>query len=262
MFTHNISPEFFTLGPVSVRWYGLCFVAGLILAYLVLRSLFKKRKWKIELLESVAVYLFFGMVIGARLGHILFYNPKYFFGHPLEILKIWEGGLASHGAAIGVLVAYLIWIKVRKVKFSKFADTLVVAFPLVAGFVRLGNFFNSEIVGTRTNLGIGVVFERLGEDFARHPVQLYSALMNWLVFVVLFLVYKKYYKKTPPLFFLFFYMGLYFAGRFAVEFWKDLHEMPDWSPLSMGQVLSVVPILIAAIYFVFVFPRQRRRRKC
>lgn len=257
MFVHNISPDVFSVGPLTVRWYGLLFVAGIILAYFVLRSIFKKRGHRIEDLDGIVIYLFFGLLIGARLGHAVFYNFDYFWQDPLEIFKIWNGGLASHGAAVGVFVAYLVWIWVHKVKFFKYADVFVLVFPLVAAGVRVGNFFNSEIVGTPTDSAFGVVFKKLGEDFGRHPVQLYSAFMNLLIFAVLMILYKKYYKKTPNGFFLFLYMGLYFIGRFVVEFWKDLHALPEAFPLSMGQTLSVFPILIAVSYFVFFFPKQK-----
>lgn len=260
MFIQNLSPEIVRFGPFAIRWYGILFVIGIFLAYLVIRLIFKKQRYKLEHLDSLVIYLFFGLVIGARLGHVLFYNAKYFFSNPLEILKIWNGGLASHGAAIGVLIAYLIWIKIYKVKFTKYVDALVIGFPLVSAFVRIGNFFNSEIVGTRTDSALGVVFKRLGEDFPRHPVQLYAAFFKLLIFAVLFLIYKKYYKKTPYLFFLFLYMGLYFIERFFIEFWKDLHVLPESFPLSMGQLLSVPFILASGIYFVFFFPKQKKRK--
>jgi phosphatidylglycerol---prolipoprotein diacylglyceryl transferase len=260
MLIHNISPELIAVGPLTIHWYGLLFVVGVVMTYLVLRSIYAEQKYKLEDLDSVGIYLFIGLVLGARLGHIVFYNFDYFWSNPVEIFKIWNGGLASHGAAIGVLVAYFIWIAVHKVKFFKYADALVVGFPLVAAFVRLGNFVNSEIVGTPTDSKFGVIFMRLGETFGRHPVQLYSALMNALLFVVMVVVYKKYYKKSPSGFFLFLYMALYFVGRFIVEFWKDLHAMPADFPLSMGQTLSIVPILIAAIYFIFYFPKLNKRK--
>lgn len=259
MFIHNISPELFSIGSLTIYWYGLLFVIGVVLAYFVLRSIYKEQKYKLEDLDGVGVYLFVGLVVGARLGHIVFYNFDYFLQNPIEIFKIWNGGLASHGAAIGVLVAYLIWLAIHKVKFFKYADALVVAFPLVAVFVRLGNFVNSEIVGTPTDSMVGVIFMKLGEGFGRHPVQLYSALMNLSIFVVLIVLYKKYYKKSPNGFFLFLYMGLYFVGRFIVEFWKDLHVLPGSFPLSMGQVLSIAPVLIAIVYFVFFFPKLKKR---
>lgn len=260
MFVHNIAPEIVSIGPFTIYWYGVLFVVGVVLAYFIMRSFFKAYKYNVEHLDTLAIYLFVGLVVGARLGHIVFYNFDYFWENPVEIFQIWNGGLASHGAAIGVLVAYLIWIAVHKVKFFKYADMLVLVFPLVASFVRLGNFFNSEIVGTRTDYGVSVVFQRLGENFGRHPVQIYSALMNLLIFAILMLFFVRYYKKSPNGFFLFLYMGLYFVGRFIVEFWKDLHALPESFPLSMGQVLSIIPILIAIIYFIFFFPKLKKNK--
>ncbi len=207
---------------------------------------FKRAKHSMLHLDSLVIYLFFGMLIGARLGHVFFYQAEYYLARPLEILMVWKGGLASHGGALGVLLAYLLWRKIYKVKFCKYVDALVIGFPLLGGLIRMGNFFNSEIVGNPTGGNYGVVFERLGEDFARHPVQLYSALMNWLVFIVLFVSYEKYHKKAPRTFFLFLYMLLYFAGRFTVEIWKDLHGPIEALPISMGQLLSVPGILIGA----------------
>lgn len=251
IFTHNISPVLFEIGSLEIRWYGLLFAFGILLAYFFIAWVFKREKFDVARLDSVVIFLFVGMVIGARLGHIFFYNPSYYLNDPIEIFKIWHGGLASHGAAIGLLVAYLLWIFIYKIKFSKYADVFVLGFPIAAGFVRIGNFFNSEIVGNFTNGKWGVVFAKLGEDLPRHPVQLYSALMNWLIFLILFLVYKKYFGKVRPLFFLFLYILLYFSGRFIVEFWKDLHGPLTSLPISMGQLLSVLPILIAACYFIF-----------
>lgn len=260
IFTHNIAPEIFTVGPVAIRWYGLLFAVGLVLFYLVARWAFKKAfgrgKAVMARLESACIYMFFGLVIGARLGEVLFYEPQYFLSNPVEILKIWNGGLSSHGAAIGLFLAYFLWIFVHKVKFSQYIDALVLGMPLVAGFVRIGNFMNSEIVGVPSGESFGVVFSRLGESFARHPVQLYEGLLSFAVFVVLIWIFKNYRKRLPTLFFMFLYILLYFNGRFVLEFWKDLHVLPASFPLSMGQVLSILPILIGIGGLLFLFKRS------
>lgn len=261
IFTNDFSPVLVSLGPVEIRWYGLLFAAGIMFAYFLLLWLFKKHKHPVEHLDSLAVYLFFGLLIGARLGHVFFYNADYFLSNPVEILKVWEGGLASHGAAIGLFLATLIWAKVYKVKFSKYADLLVLPMPLTGAFVRIGNFFNSELVGKPTDGEWGVVFARLGEDFPRHPVQLYEAGMGILIFVILFVVYKKYYHKAKPLFFVFLYLLLYFSGRFIAEFWKEQHGItPDGLPLATGQILSILPVVLAVIYFVGFYPRMKKEK--
>jgi len=253
LFVNDISPEIFSYAGFSIRWYSVMFLLGIVLNYLILIYFFKKRKFSINHLDSLVIYLFFGLVIGARLGEVLFYNPSYYLENPSEIIKIWHGGLASHGAAIGLLVAYLIWIKIHKVSFSKFVDLLVIPMPLTAMFVRIGNFFNSEVLGTKTGGDYGIIFKRAGEESPRHPAQLYEAVLSFIVFLILFFVYKKYYKKTPKLFFVCLYMLLYFLGRFFIEFFKDVPDpLPGSFALSMGQVLSIVPILISIGYFSWI----------
>lgn len=263
IFVNNLSPEIVNFGSYAIRWYGVLFATGLLLNFLVVRWAFKKAKYPVEHLETVAIYLIFGLIIGARLGHVLFYNAAYFFAHPIEILQIWKGGLSSHGAVIGMFLAFLIWWlvynKKSKINPGKYLDLLALGMPITAAFVRIGNFFNSEIVGTYTNSDFGVVFKRLGETLPRHPAQLYEAALNILIFVIMFFVYKKYGKKTPTLFFLFFYILTYFVGRFFIEFWKDLHVLPSDFPLSMGQVLSIIPILAGIVYFVIYLIRKNSK---
>ncbi len=257
IFTQNISPEIFSIGPGEIRWYGLLFVTGIVLNFLITRWIFKREKFNVSDLESLAIYLFLGLLIGARLGEVFFYQFDYFWQHPLEIFQVWKGGLSSHGATVGLFVSYLIWIFVHKVKFVKYADVLAIGMPLTAAFVRIGNFFNSEIVGIKTGGDYGVIFKRLGENFPRHPAQLYEAILCLAVFGVLIFVYKKYFGKVKPLTILFLFVGLYFAGRFFVEFYKDLHVLPESFPLSIGQVLSIVPVILAIGFFVYTSVKRR-----
>jgi len=273
IFINDINPILFEYGPLSIRWYGLFFAIGLVLNYLILRWIFNREKLPATHLDSLALYLFVGLVVGARLGHIIFYNLGYFSAHPFEILQIWNGGLSSHGATIGLVVALLLWAKIYKVKFYKYADFLAIPMPLTAMFVRIGNFFNSEIVGLPTNSNFGVVFKKLGEDFPRYPSQLFEAAALLIVFVVLMWLYLKGKKKDsalapqngsraqnyyPPLFLTFVFIFLYFSARFILEYWKDLHVLPEGFPLSMGQVLSILPILVSVGYFVWAIFRKRK----
>lgn len=254
-FKHNISPILLEIGPLTIRWYGLIFALGLLLAYFFMRWIFRKERFDLNHLDGVTLYLFIGLFVGARLGHVFFYEASYYLSDLIEIIKVWKGGLSSHGAAIGVLTAYLIWLQVYKIKFSKYIDYLVISFPIVSTCVRIANFFNSEIIGRPTNSNWGVVFQRLGENFPRHPSQLYEAGLSLLIFITLFVVYKKYRQKLPKYFILFLYVFLYFSTRFIVEFWKARHTIPDSFPLSMGQILSILPILIAIAYFVYLFKK-------
>lgn len=259
IFTNNLNPEI-NLGLFSIRWYGLLFAIGIALNYIISSKIFKKEGYGVEKFESMVLYLFIGLVVGARLGHVIFYEWDYYSKHLLEILFVWKGGLASHGATIGLVVAYAIWCKVHKAKFHKFIDAIVIAIPISAGFVRLGNFFNSEIVGKKTNGEWGVVFERLGEDFPRHPSQFYESIIGFSIFAILFFLYKKYYKKTPQGFYFYLFLILYFGSRFVVEFWKERQTLSYDFPLSMGQVLSILPFLIGVSYFIFFYPKLKKRK--
>lgn len=256
---NNLDPILFAVGGAEVRWYGLFFALGLIGMYLLTVWIFKREKIELKVLDSLGLYLFMGLIVGARLGHVLFYNFEYFSAHLIDIFKVWNGGLSSHGAAIGVFLAYLLWLFIKKEKFGKYADLMIVGMSLVAICVRIGNYFNSEIIGKATEGGWGVVFEKLGEDFPRHPSQLYEAALSLGIFIVLFVVYKKWYKKLPKLFLFFLYVTLYFVTRFFVEFYKERHILPDEFPLSMGQILSVLPLAIGLLYFgIIIFKKARR----
>jgi len=265
IFINDISPEILKFGEFSLRWYGVFFALGIALAYGFIRWVFIKEKFKVDDLDSIAIYLFFGLLIGARLGEVLFYDPKFFLANPMEIFKTWHGGLSSHGATIGLFIAYLLWTRIHKVPFAKYVDAIAMGIPITAFFVRVGNFFNSEIVGYKISdagekvSGVGVIFKQLGEDFPRHPAQLYEAVLLLVIFILMVWIYKKSRKKNPKLFFLFFFVGLYFSGRFFIEFYKDLHVLPDSFPLSMGQVLSIVPILLAVIYFIFFWKKSKKK---
>jgi len=255
----NINPILFNLGSLNVHWYGLFFAVGLSLAFFISSWIFKREKFKTEDLESIVLYMFIGLVLGARLGHIIFYDLDYYLSNPLKIFKIWEGGLASHGAAIGLFLAYTLWIFIHKVKFTKYIDAISISIPLAASFVRLGNYFNSEIVGKATDGTWGVVFLQRGESFPRHPSQIYEWALSLAIFIILFYLYKKYYKKTANLFFMFLYILLYFSSRFFVEFFKERQVIPESIPLSMGQILSILPVFIALIYFIGFYPRMKKR---
>lgn len=254
IFENTLSPVIFSVGPLHVRWYGVLFASGLVLAYLIAMWAFKKRGLKVEDLDSMSTYLFFGVVIGARLGEVFFYEPAYYFEDPVRILKVWEGGLASHGAAIGLAFTYWLWCKLKKHKFSKHIDALVLGMPVAAAFVRIGNFFNSEIVGKATGGEWGVIFN--GENFARHPAQLYEGAWSFMVFFILFTVFKKW-KKMPEMFLMFLYLALYFGGRFVLEYFKDVNTLPEDFVLNNGQLLSLIPVFIAAVYFIFYLPKKR-----
>ncbi|MBT3705026.1 prolipoprotein diacylglyceryl transferase [Candidatus Peregrinibacteria bacterium] len=273
MFVHEISSIAFSFGPVEVRWYGVMFAFGVLGYYFLTARLWKKEKWPMAHFDLAVGFLFFGLVIGARLGEVFFYHPEYYLSEPLRILRVWEGGLSSHGATIGLLVAYvLFWLWVRRgsgssgsagrIGFWKYVDLLVVCMPLVAGFVRIGNFFNSEIVGRASDLPWAVVFSLNGETFGRHPSQIYEAVLALGIFAFLFSSWVHRRGKdgrledwVKPGLFVFTFVGLYFLSRFGVEFFKEYQVVSD-GVLTMGQWLSIVPVGIATIGMGWIFKRR------
>ena len=164
----SVSPEIFHLGPISVRWYGFLFAMAFVAGYIIMTWVFKKEKRPQTDLEQLSVYMIFGTVIWARLGHCLFYNPTYYLANPIEILKVWEGGLASHGAAIGIITAMFLFSKKKKYSLLWILDRIVIVVALGGSFIRLGNLFNSEIIGKQTDVPWAFIFTAV-DDLPRHP---------------------------------------------------------------------------------------------
>ena len=243
----DANPVFFSLGPLTVRWYGLMFALSFALGYLIVKRFFDRENIPLLELDSLIVYVMFGTIIGARLGHCFFYEPGDYLKNPLDIFKIWEGGLASHGAAIGILLS--LWMFARKYNrpFLWIVDRVVIVVALAGCFIRIGNFMNSEIYGHQTDLPWGVIFKTVGEIVPKHPTQIYEALAYIIIFMGLLWVYR-YNKARIPHGLLF---GLFLAGvfgfRFFIEFIKEVQVAFEESmALDMGQILSI-PFVVAGI---------------
>ncbi len=260
LFVSSLDPVCFSLGPVSVKWYGLLFSGGFIIGYCIMQLLFKAKHYKSEDLDRLFVLLFIATVIGARLGHCLIYAPDYYLSHPIEILKVWNGGLASHGGTLGVLLA--IWYFCQKYGYAFFeiSDMLSIPTALVCTLIRIGNFFNSEIVGIPTHGNYGVIFTALGENFPRHPAQLYEALSYCVIFILLSLIYRIIRSRPRGLIFGMF-ITLVFLFRFFIEMVKE--EQADYSTdsiFTVGQYLSM-PFIIAGILVIIVSCLNARKIK-
>ncbi len=248
----NVDPEIFSLGPIHVRYYGLLFAMGFMLGYYIIERMFKSEGIQQEWLDKLFMYVVIATIVGARLGHVIFYGWDYYSQHPGDIIKIWEGGLASHGGAIGILVAlYYYSKKVTKRSMIWTLDRLVVPVALAAVFIRLGNLMNSEIYGHATDLPWGFVFERRGEEVAKHPTQLYEAICYLITFVTVFFTYwKTKAKEKQGLIFGIFLIGI-FASRFFIEYVKEVQEAWEMDmTLKMGQWLSV-PFVVAGVYYIY-----------
>lgn len=256
------SPEIFSIGPLTLRYYSLLFVSGFIIGYYIFSWFFKREGVPQRILENLLYTLLIATMVGSRLGHCFFYEPEYYLARPLEILKIWEGGLASHGGAIGILIA--MWWFVRKYgsrygfDFLWIMDRLGIATALAGMMIRLGNLMNSEIYGNPTDLPWGFIFTLRGETVPKHPTQLYEALAYLALFLVLILIYKKYLPKLKRgTLFALFLIGL-FAARFFIEFVKEPQvEFEQTMSLNMGQWLSVPFILGGVTLLVYSYMRGK-----
>jgi len=253
-FTWNVDPVLLHLGPIQLRWYGLLFVGSFFAGMAVLKWIYKREGKDPNVVDNLLIYLMIGAVIGARLVHTLFYEPGYYLSHPFEILYVWKGGLASHGGLLGVIIASYIFAKKYNESYMWLLSRLTIAGSLAAVFVRVANFFNSEIVGIRTDLPWAVIFERYTDQFPRHPVQLYEAFAYLTIFFILISVYKKISqsfatKLLPGLF-----LTIFFIARFSLEVFKTRQsEYTSDSLLSTGQLLSIPYILIGIIWVIWAF---------
>jgi phosphatidylglycerol---prolipoprotein diacylglyceryl transferase len=243
-----------------LKYYGLFFMTGILLAFYVEKRIYAKENIPIENLDKLFIYVVVGILLGARLGHCLFYDPSYYFENPLEILlpikKIGDSyqfigfqGLASHGGTIGVLIAIGIYCKKYKTNFLWVLDKIAIVAPIVAAFIRFGNFMNSEIYGKPTNGNWGVIFQR-DDLIPRHPTQLYEAFSYLLIFGILMLIYKKKKEKSNGLI-LGIALVLIFLARFIIEFFKENQVgFEDGMAINMGQILSI-PFVVAGLILIF-----------
>jgi len=266
--TWNVDPEIFSIGSLSIRWYGLLFATAFLSGYIVFTRFLATERLTSEMLDQLLIYIAIGTVIGARLGHCFFYEPEYFLRNPVEILKIWKGGLASHGAAIGILLALWLYVRKHKLSFLWMIDRIVIVVALGGAFIRLGNLFNSEIYGGPTDLPWGFRFVRdkvydpnTGEllpTVASHPTQLYEAFSYLLIFALLFIFYRKRYLKVRDGFIFGVFMILLFTARFLIEFVKnDQVAFESGMSLNMGQWLSL-PFIVAGLAMI-IWTRMKPR---
>ena len=255
----------FDFGFLSFRWYSLCWLIGLILAYIIVKKIYKEAKIKDELFDPLFIYCFLGILIGARLGHCLFYQPDYFLSsidHIIEMLlpihKVADGswkftgyeGLASHGGTLGLMLALFIYCHRTKLSAWLVLDFIAIATPVTACFIRLGNLMNSEIIGKVTTVPWAFIFEQI-DDQPRHPGQLYEAIVYFIFFFIGWWFYRHKPEKVGTGFFFGLCLTLIFTARFFIEFTKENQvEFEESLPLDMGQLLSIPFIIIGVVCMV------------
>lgn len=252
----DVSPEIFSIGPVSIRWYSLMFVIGFYLGVRLFIKFFKKEGVSLDLIDPLLLTMVIATAVGARLGHVFFYQPEYYLAHPIEILQIWKGGLASHGGAVAILLA-LWWFVHKYGKKNGFdylwlLDRICITVALCGGFIRIGNLINSEIFGDATTLPWGFEFVRSMEWHEKlgvpcHPTQIYESLAYFLSFAILYYIYLRKSDKFRRGFI----FGLFFVLVFGVRFLVEFIKMPQVDEeigmfLNIGQLLSI-PCIIAGI---------------
>lgn len=252
----NIDPVFLRLGPLEFRWYGLMYICGFVAAYFIILSGVKRKGLPLnkdqvaDLIFTVAV----GVILGGRLGYILFYNFSFYLSHPLKLFAVWEGGMSFHGGLVGALLASLYFIRKHQLRFYPLADIGFLAAPIGLGFGRIGNFINGELYGRATDLPWGIVFPA-GGPLPRHPSQLYEAFLEGAVmFLILYLVSKKVNRDGVVVWS---FIALYGLFRFLVEFVREPDEQIGFlfGGVSMGQLLSLPMFLLGA---AMVLRRCRR----
>lgn len=240
---------FKTFGPLSIRWYGLLFAGSFVVGYYYGAKFFREAGFTQKQIDSLLTYMIVAVVVGARLGHCLFYDPAYYLSNPLEILMIWKGGLASHGAAMGIILAIYFFAKKNKpYSFWMIADRLMIPVAFGAVFIRLGNFFNSEIIGKPTDLPWAIIFA--AEDMLpRHPTMLYESLSYVGMLAILFYMYKSFNNNPPEGLMLGVFLVYIFTARFIIEVSKTSQAAYDEVLMSTGQWLSI-PFILAGLWIL------------
>jgi phosphatidylglycerol:prolipoprotein diacylglycerol transferase len=249
-FVWSASPIAFSIGSLSVHWYGILFASSIIFGLEFMKRAFKIENKDENAIDSLFIYTVVGIVVGARLGHCLFYDPAYYLANPMKIFAVWEGGLASHGGGLGAIIALYFGTKKNNVEFLWLVDRLIVPTALFGFLVRMGNFMNSEIVGIKTDVPWAIIFTKV-DAFPRHPAQLYEAFAYLAIFFILFFIYKISKAKVKVGLMFGIFLTLVFSARFLIEYVKVRQADYDTSFLMMstGQALSI-PFLIAGISFI------------
>jgi len=247
---HNIDPVFFEIGPIQLRWYGLMYMMGFVAAYFVMRQMVREKRLVLSLndLYDLLFYLILGLMVGGRVGYVFLYDLGSYLDKPLSILAIWQGGMSFHGGFVGMVLVAILIVRMKGWAFWEIADLTAVAVPIGLGLGRIGNFINGELYGRPSSVPWAMIFPN-GGDVARHPSQLYEALLEGLVlFLIVRWIYRKNFDAGTALWGM---VACYGFFRFIVEFFRqpDLHIGFDYGVFTRGQLLSL-PMLLLGTYFL------------
>jgi len=259
LFVHwNVSPEAFSIGSLTVRWYGILYGCAFIASYYAFRELLKFDKTPDDFADRALIYMILGTIIGARIGDCFFYHPAYYLQNPLEIFAVWHGGLSSHGGACGILVSLYLFGRKTQKPYIWVLDRVVIVVGVAGFFIRMGNLMNSEIYGHATTLPWGFIFERNRETLPKHPTQIYEALYYALTYLVLRFIYRRSDNRPRPFLIFGLFLVMVFGFRFCIEFIKNPQETFEESMMfNMGQLLSA-PFFILGIISLIISSRQEK----
>ncbi len=258
-FTWNIEPYIFKYGSLQLRWYGVLFISSFALGFLLIRWIYRRENRDLALAEILFYYMVIGAIVGSRLMHCFAYQPDYFLSHPFEIVKFWNGGLASHGGMLGEFL--VLWIFARRYDESYLwlISRMTIPGTLTATFVRFGNFFNSEIVGKPTDLPWAIIFEHY-DMVPRHPVQLYEAFSYLILFALLVWLYKKIPFPLSTRLLTGVFLTYMFMARFLLEYTKTKQTNYTLDiPFTTGQLLSIPFILIGIVWIIWVLMTGKKQ---
>ena len=268
----NPDSEMCRLLGLPVRYYSLMWIVGLAAAYFLVKKYYKDLKIDSRRFEPLFLYCFIGTLAGARLGHCIFYEPEYYLSSLQNVIEMFlpisfkpsfhftgYSGLASHGGAIGLLICIILYCRKYKVRLLTTLDCVCIAVPATSCCIRIGNLMNSEIIGKPTGTDFGFVFSQLGEDFPRHPAQLYEAIAYLIIFIAISIIYRKHKNLVGTGFYIGFCLATIFIFRFFVEFCKEIQSpWEEGLPIDMGQILSI-PFIIAGTWLMINGYKNRFR---
>lgn len=256
----QIDPILLHIGPLAVRWYGMMYLLGFVAAFFIISRLAPRRQLPLnhDAVSDLLFYIVIGVILGGRLGYVLFYNFSYFISHPLQIFAVWQGGMSFHGGLTGVVVATIFYCRRHTIAILPLADILAIAATIGLGLGRIGNFINGELWGRVTTLPWGFVFPAAGPE-PRHPSQLYEALLEGPV--MFFILYWLFTRKVKDGVIFFSFLIFYGIGRFIIEFFREPDQQIGffWGGATMGQLLCLAMLLLGS---AGLFWLKRRGDKC
>jgi phosphatidylglycerol:prolipoprotein diacylglycerol transferase len=256
MFINNFDPVAFQILSFEIRWYSLAYIIGIVIGWTLCKKIFIKNSDINEKFDDYITYLIIGIILGGRIGYVIFYNFSYYLDNVLDIFKIWQGGMSFHGGVLGIIIASIIFTKKNDDNVFEYLDVVALVSPIGIFFGRIANFINSELYGSITNVPWAVTFIKV-DNIPRHPSQLYEALLEGLVLFLILIYFKNKFSKKPGLI-----SGLFLIFYSIFRFFVEFYRLPDeqlgyiFLNLSMGQVISLIFILSGMILFYFKYENR------